>query len=211
MPASSSPPNAVVTSRLVLRAGWGADESLRFDAAGAERWPRAETIVRRIVLHHTLSPNGEPDALARVRAIYAFHAVARGWGDMGYHLLIDAAGTVYEGRAGSARAFDGGPVAVGAHVRGHNGGALGIGLIGTFTDRPPAPRMRVALVSVLRRLSAALGIDPLGTVEEGTVPAICAHRDLAPTSCPGDACYTALAGLRRAVAAELRAPVGVAS
>jgi hypothetical protein len=207
MPAGSAPRPP---SRLVLRTAWGADESLRFDADGAERWPRSDTIVRRIVLHHTLSPNGDRDSAARVRAIYAFHAVARGWGDMGYHLLIDAAGTVYEGRAGSARAFDGGPVAVGGHVRGHNGGAFGIGLIGTFTERPPPPRMRAALVAVLGRLSSALGIDPLDTVEGG-VPAICAHRDLAPTSCPGDACYAGLAGLRRAVAAELREPAGVAS
>ena len=98
----------------------------------------------------------------RVRAIYEFHAVERGWGDIGYHLLIDEAGTVYEGRAGTADVLDGGPAVVGGHVYGHNGGTLGIALLGTLIERPPSPRAWRALVTVMAWLARRHDLDPLG-------------------------------------------------
>jgi hypothetical protein len=176
---------------------------LRFDASGGERWPRETEPLRGLVLHHTNTPNCERDPVARVRAIYEFHAVERGWGDIGYHLLIDEAGTVYEGRAGTAETLAGGPAVVGGHVYGHNGGTVGIALLGTLIARPPSPRAGAALVAVMAWLAYQHDLDPLGAREAGgsAVPTICAHCDLTATPCPGDACYEMLSTLRVRVAA----------
>jgi hypothetical protein len=200
---SASPPRPSV----VGRAAWEADEALRFDAAGGERWPRRAEPLRGLVLHHTNTPNFEQDAAARIRAIYAFHALHRGWGDIGYHLLIDEAGSVYEGRTGTASVLDGGPAVVGGHVYGHNRGTLGIALLGTLTDRPPSPPAWSALVAVMAWLAHRHALDPLGVRDAGhdAVPTICAHRDLAATPCPGDACYALLSALRTQVATALSA------
>jgi len=45
----------------------------------------------------------------------------RGWGDCGYHIIIESDGGVYRGRADTT---------IGAHVAGHNTGNLGVCLIG---------------------------------------------------------------------------------
>jgi N-acetylmuramoyl-L-alanine amidase len=197
--------------RLLSRKAWRADESLRFDARGLERWPRVTAPLRGVVIHHSSSPNGDPAPAARVRAIYAFHAVARGWGDMGYHLLIDETGTVYEGRAGTAGVLHGAPAVIGAHVYGHNAGTVGIALLGTLNERPPSAAACGALVAVLSRLAERHGLDPLAarsTGAGGVVPTICTHRDLAPATCPGDACHHMLPELRARVAAAVGAVSG---
>ena len=127
----------------------------------------------------------------------------RGWGDIGYHLLIDEAGTVYEGRAGTAETLAGGPVVVGGHVYGHNAGTIGIALLGTLTERPPSSRAWTALVVVMAWLAHLHDVDPLGAQGTGSdpIPTICAHCDLRATPCPGEACYEMLSTLRAEVAA----------
>jgi hypothetical protein len=197
--------------RRVSRDAWHADESLRFDERGVERWPRATERLRGVVVHHTSTPNGERDPAARVRDIYAFHALDRGWGDMGYHLLIDETGALYEGRAGSAGVLDGAPAVIGGHVYGHNAGTLGIALLGTFDERPPSAAACAALVSAVSLLAERHGLDPLAarsTGAGGVVPTICTHRDLAPAACPGDACHRMLPELRARVAAAVGSVAG---
>ena len=51
---------------------------------------------RKLTVHHTATDSGATDPAARVRAIYRYQAVGRGFGDIGYHYLIDEAGLVYE-------------------------------------------------------------------------------------------------------------------
>jgi len=190
-------------SLVVTRDKWGADESLRFDDVGAETWPRDTDPVRGVVLHHTKTPRGEADPLARLRAIYAFHAVDRGWGDIGYHLLVDEAGVVYEGRAGSVAVLDGGPAVIAGHVYGNNPGNVGIALLGTHFEYAPSAAARSSLVALMACLCALHGLDPLDTtsVDGGSLRA---HRDLRDTTCPGDAAYALLPALRAQVAATLR-------
>jgi N-acetylmuramoyl-L-alanine amidase len=186
---------------LVSRQDWCADESLRFDPSGAERWPRETEPLRELVLHHTKTPNSDRDSAARVRAIYELHAARRGWGDIGYHLVIDEAGIVFEGRAGTAELLDGGPAVVGGHVYGHNGGTAGIAMLGTLFKQPPSRRAWTALVEVMTWLAYRHNLDPLGADRAG--PTIRAHCDLAPTTCPGAASYGLLPTLRAQVAAAV--------
>lgn len=53
--------------------------------------------VDRIVIHHTaesIKPGISDEAM--IRGIYAYHAVSRGWGDIGYNYLIGQDGKIYE-------------------------------------------------------------------------------------------------------------------
>ena len=196
---------------VVPRHEWRADESLRFDGGGAEIWPRDTHAARRITLHHTKTPNGELDSPARLRGIYRFHAVDRGWGDIGYHLLVDDAGTVYEGRAGAADLVDGGRVVIAGHAYGHNAGNIGIALLGTMFEHPPSPRAWSTTVRLVAWLSHLHHLDPLALAAPDHVDPVVGHRDLRGTTCPGDAFYALLPALRAEVAAMTGAAARVAA
>ena len=114
----------------------------------------------RVTIHHTATSPDNP--AERVRSIDADHR-SRGWDGVGYHFLVAEDGTVFPGRPLDRQ---------GAHIKGENGGNLGIAFIGTYTDRPPP---EAALASV-RRLFVAWGFGP---------EAVYFHRDLAATECPG--------------------------
>ena len=202
------------------RAGWGADESLRFEADGTEKFPTAFFDVQTLTVHHTVTANSDPDPAATVRAVYFFHCVTSDFGDIGYHLLIDQAGTVYEGRySGPDPIPVFGPRSVGprpsmvnaAHVGGFNAGNVGVALLGDLTSTGPSAAARQALVGVLATLASLTARDPLGTTNyvnpisgaTRTVPTLAGHRDWAATECPGNTFYPTLPALRADVAAAL--------
>ncbi len=199
----------------VDRAAWGADESLRFDENGEERFPQTYWPVQTVTVHHTATENDDPDPAARVRAIYRFQAIDQDFGDLGYHFLIDEAGRVYEGRWSGADGIPGfdpdGRMVNAAHVGGFNAGNVGIALLGTFTDRAPTPAARRALTHLLATIADRQGIDPLADVDyvnpisgaTRTVAAIPGHRDWAATLCPGDVLACELAEIRHEVAEML--------
>jgi hypothetical protein len=80
-PAQPPPRTLAATAQPVVisRAGWGADESLRFDSTGKEIWPPAFYPVQKVVVHHTATQNSDPDPAATIRSIYYYHAVTQGW------------------------------------------------------------------------------------------------------------------------------------
>ena len=177
---------------IISRAGWGADESLL-------DWPPAYAAPRKIILHHTVS-GGSDDPPAEVRAIYYYHAVVRGWGDIGYNYLVDKYGNIYEGRAG-------GPGVVAGHTYGYNTGSVGIGNLGTYTATAPTAEMLAANTALIAWLGSAHAIHPDSTsVFNGLVgPNVTGHRHYAPTQCPGDAFIETLPTLRAAAWSQLRA------
>lgn len=204
---------------VVRRAGWGADESFRFDANGNEILPQAYFPVQTLTVHHAVTSNNDASPAATVRAIYRDQAVTQTWGDIGYQLLIDRHGTIYEGRwsgTDTTPVFQGrqgnGPrMSNGAHVGGFNAGNVGICLLGDFTATQPTAAARTSLVKTLAGLAHLTGLDPLGTTNyvnpisgaKKTVPTIAAHREWSATACPGDAFYPHLPGVRQDVAAYL--------
>lgn len=74
--------------------------------------------IRAIVIHCSASPNGRPVTL---EDIDSWHK-QRGWKGVGYHYVIEADGTIREGR----------PInEIGAHVAGSNAKTIGICMVGT--------------------------------------------------------------------------------
>jgi hypothetical protein len=205
--------------RYVDRAGWGADESLRFAADGTEIFPPAYFDVQTLTVHHTVTANVDPDPAATVRAIYFFHTITQDFGDLGYHLLIDQNGTVYEGRYSGpdrmpvfhGRIGDGPQMCNAAHVGGFNAGNVGVALLGDFTTTQPTPAARRTLVYLLAALAGYTDVDPLAQVNyvnpisgaTRTVPGIAGHREWSATACPGDAFFPDLAAVRAEVAGLL--------
>lgn len=211
------------------RAEWGADERLRFDSAGQELWPAEFSPAQTMSVHHTATANDDPDPAATVRAIYRYHAVDRGWGDIGYHYLIDPQGRVYEGRwSGAASAPCGstsggndfahdaaGRLVTGAHSGGYNSGNMGASLLGTFTNTTggaePSSAAVDGLETLLAEFAARHGLDPRAVVEyvnpvngsRKTVNMISGHRDWLATECPGERLYDDLPAIRDAVAAQM--------
>lgn len=221
---------ASAVDNCLTRDEWGADESLRFDSEGNEVWPPEHYTPQTMTVHHTAGQNDDPDPEATVRAIYEYHAVDQGWGDIGYHMLIDEQGRVYEGRwsgdtstlcseggDGSDFAHDANDDLVTAgHTGGYNSGNFGVALLGEFTDHPrfgaePKQAAVDALVGVLAEFASRHGLDPHAVVDyvnpvngdTKTVDMISGHRDWKSTECPGERLYDDLPTIRDSVAAQM--------
>ena len=206
---------------VVSRPGWGADESYRFDAQGTEIWPPAFYPTQKLIVHHTATANDDPDPAATVRAIYRYHAVDRGYGDIGYNFLVDAQGTVYKGRySGPAGTWyedtltgenAEGLGVTAAHTGGWNSGTMGIAILGDYRTATVPSAARQALVDHLAWESERHAIDSTATStftnpvsgEQKTTPNISGHRDWAATECPGGTLYDDLPAIRQDVAARV--------
>jgi hypothetical protein len=206
---------AVDQPQVISRAGWGANETKRFDADGNELWPPDFSPIQKLTVHHTAGRNDDPDPEATVRAIYRYHAVTREWGDIGYNFLIDEAGRIYEGRYSRPYAATETPTGedaagngvTAAHVGGYNSGTVGIALLGTLTDVDATPAARDALERLLAWKAERHGIDPRGggvytnpvSGVTKSVANISGHQDWAATECPGGVFYSTLPALRSSV------------
>lgn len=198
------------------RKAWGADEDLRFRENGEERYPLAYFPVQTITVHHS-AMKVSADAMADIRAIYYNHTITLDYGDIGYHLLIDPSGNVYEGRYsgvdptpvfGGPTANDRPQMTNGAHVGGFNAGNVGICVLGDFTSAVPTAQARRSLVLVLSALTEVCGLDPEGRTNytnpisgsTKSVDTISGHRDWLTTECPGNTFYPFLAEIREEIA-----------
>ncbi|MFF2216783.1 N-acetylmuramoyl-L-alanine amidase [Streptomyces antibioticus] len=192
---------------IVRRADWGAQETKA--TASRDFSP-----VQALTVHHTATPANDPDPVRTLRTIHELHAVHNGWGDIGYHFLVDPSGRIYEGRS-SGTATPGhnaaGEIVGGFHTAGFNTGNIGIALLGTMTDRPPAAPALRSLTRLLAGLARAHGIDPQAgimyanpvTGAASRILALDGHGGRTSTECPG--ARTDMELLRQAVADELGA------
>jgi hypothetical protein len=184
------------------RAAWGADERMM-------TWrPRYAPVLKALVLHQTATGDdyGPADVPKLLRALYQYQAVSRGWGDLGYNVVVDRFGRLWEGRSGGLSR-----TVVGAQAGGFNAGTSGVAMLGTYTATavPPAVIEATARYAAWK-LSLGPAADPRGTVTltgggpnsrftagtSITVPRILAHRQLQPTDCPGAGGMSALPAIR---------------
>ncbi|MFC9786875.1 N-acetylmuramoyl-L-alanine amidase [Rhodococcus sp. NPDC127528] len=188
--------------KVITRAQWGADESLRCED------PTYDDSLGGATVHHTAGSNDytKAESAEIVRSIYAYHAQTLGWCDIGYNVLVDKYGQIFEGRSGGLDRN-----VQGAHAGGFNENTMGIAMMGDFTTVSP-PQVTVDAVGrYLGWRLAKAGLDPTGRTtmwSEGTeftpyaqgeavdLPIIFAHRDVGNTSCPGDAAYAKMDQIR---------------
>jgi N-acetylmuramoyl-L-alanine amidase-like protein len=208
-PVPSAKIERIQPPTIVSRAEWGADESIR--DTHVVGWAP----FRKIVVHHTASPNTVMDPAATVRFGYRLHVVTRKFTDIGYHFLISPDGQIFEGRR--ARKYgkgelhtgeDGaGNAIIGGHTKGRNAGSCGIALIGNFTKSSPSNAAIETLIHLASWEAQRHKIDPLGSDEfiatdstELVFPNIVGHRGIGSTLCPGNKMAASMPWLRRQVA-----------
>lgn len=161
------------------------------------RWPlQYSPTVRLIVVHHTAQnlAGDTRSGVERMRALYTYHTVNRGWGDIGYHYVIGDDGRIYEGKAG-------GHAVVGGHVYCNNVGTIGIALMGNFDLDPPTQVQVQSLQWLIGQLTTTYDIDINddfafhGTTRHPVV----GHKDLLSTDCPGHFLHGVLSQIREHV------------
>ncbi len=199
---------------IVPRSAWDPQDRCR---------PRVQARYGRVdfaIVHHTesLSLYSPRQSAAMVLAICLFHRDGNGWNDIGYDLLVDRYGTVFEGRTGGVE-----QPTIGAQAGGWNAVSTGIAMIGSYSAAPPPAAALRSLERVLAWKLSLAGVPASGSVLErsnGDDPAdnrypagtpvrfqrISGHRDADATDCPGSALYALLPRIRRDVAALVPPP-----
>jgi hypothetical protein len=199
---------AVAMPAVFSREQWGANPAYMTWA------PVATSTIKAATIHHTASGNDyDPDDVpAILRGIYYSHAVSNNWGDIGYNVLADKFGRLWEGRAGGLAS----PI-VGAHAGGFNSYTFGVSMIGNY-DGPdggvPTTQPMIKAVSDIIAWKLSLhGVHPNGTTvltsgggtakfpagQQVTLPTIFGHRDVRSTACPGSYGYAKLGEIRSRV------------
>ena len=119
-------------------------------------------LLNTVVIHHSALPLSDGP-----REIQIKHMHDKGYADIGYHFVIDAAGLIYEGRSLGVR---------GAHTGGHNTGTVGVCLMGNFEDAAP-PGVQAASAQALAQ----------ALKDHYALTHLAGHRDFQPdeTVCPG--------------------------
>ncbi|RFU21757.1 N-acetylmuramoyl-L-alanine amidase [Geodermatophilus marinus] len=190
------------------RAQWGADEHIR-------TWdPQYAPTIKAATIHHTADSNAysADDVPAIMRSIYRYHAVSRGWGDIGYNVIADRYGRLWEGRYGGLAS-----TVVGAHAGGWNSGTFGVSMLGNYEQAEPPRVMLDAVADIIAWKFSLYGVDPRGTAtmtggggtskypagSTVTLPTVFAHRDVGYTACPGRYAYARMADVRARVAAQV--------
>lgn len=119
-------------------------------------------VLRTLIVHHSaLALSQGP------REIQVLHMQGKGYADIGYHFVIDAAGQLYAGRDLGVR---------GAHTGGANTGSVGVCLLGNFETVTPPQAQLDTLQALGDDLKARYGLTHLA-----------GHHDFQPdeTVCPG--------------------------
>lgn len=175
-PSPASPPRAA--DPVIARATWspGTASPANMNAMNG---------IRHITVHHDgIGPfydHDERSTRRRLESIRRFHREDHGWGDIGYHYIIDRNGRVWEGRSIQYQ---------GAHVRYHNKHNVGVLLLGHFDQQSPSDRQIAALQQHVSRLMHRYNI-PLDRVTT--------HREweTARTVCPGHTLQAEMDRIRR--------------
>jgi len=140
--------------------------------------------VNRITVHHegwkAVWFDNWADTAERLRLIQKFHmGDSRGWGDIGYHYIIDRDGRIIEGRPLHFQ---------GAHVKANNENNIGVMVLGNFDKQTPSLKqlssVQIAVSQLMKRHRV-----PLGRVYT--------HQEINPTSCPGSNLQPTMVALRR--------------
>jgi hypothetical protein len=182
------------------RAQWGADENLM-------TWdPQYASTIKGGALHHTAGSNGytADEVPGILRSIYRYHAATLGWGDIGYNMLVDKFGRIWEGRSGGLAS-----TVIGGHTSGFNTYTFGVSMLGDYEAAPVTQAMIDSVTETMAWKLSLYGVSPNGTTqltsggtnkypagEVATLPTIFAHLDTKKTACPGQYGYAKMGEIR---------------
>lgn len=204
LPATVTPGTGAPT--FITRKEWNAG------SVKASRLSYAKEI-KAICIHHTGGSNNYSKAQSPqiVRGMFAYHHDTLGWADLGYNVVVDKYGQIFEGRSGGLHRN-----VAGAHARGFNTGSCGISVMGDYMDIPvPSAALNAVATVAAWKLASTFTQDVYGTEtwtvttsnvkRSGTfsMPHLFAHRDVNYTDCPGDTYYGQLPELRSLVQQKL--------
>jgi len=150
-----------------------------------------------LVIHHMANQNRTPETRP-IRALEEgaqicrdcqnLHMNTNGWVDTGQNLSNTVEGILWEGRHGSALAFNtGSAFPVGAQCEDNNTETIGVEHEGTYIDLIPS---RAQLLTTLRLCAWVCLTQDLDT------SCIDGHRHWCSTQCPGDAFYELIPRIR---------------
>jgi hypothetical protein len=140
--------------------------------------------VRYVTVHHDgldrLETATDAASMAERIELYRVGHRARGWGDIGYHFVIDRSGVVWEARSLKWQ---------GAHVKDRNEGNVGILVMGNFEIQHPTPEQLAALRTHLYAVCAYFSVP---------WTRVFSHREWpgAQTLCPGQNLQVEFVALR---------------
>ena len=189
------------------RAEWGARAATDPIEAAAD--------LKMAIVHHSDTGNayGPGDVPAMLRSIQAYHISGRGWSDIGYNMVVDKFGGIWEGRDGSIDRLS-----IGAHSQGFNTSTVGVMVLGNYSAGAPSDAAIGSVGEVIAWRFANAGVDPASSVaytsngsvtipagETRTFPRVIGHRDVGSTACPGAFLYPRLNDIRNQVAARFPA------
>lgn len=142
--------------------------------------------INKLTIHHEgwtpVNFTSQATTAERIEKIRQYHTGQNGWGDIGYHYIVDRAGRVWEGR----------PIQYqGAHVSKNNENNVGILVLGNFEKQSPSE----AQLNTLQSTVAAL--TKQNRIKSSLVRS---HQEINPTSCPGRNMQNKMDALRRNVA-----------
>jgi hypothetical protein len=136
------------------------------------------SVLNTIVVHHSATAYSTPNE------VQDLHMDGRGFADVAYHYLIDAEGSIYEGRELNIR---------GAHVQGFNTGSVGIVLLGNFNDDLPEKSQLSSLQELIDYLRFTYEIRYLAGHKDYP------HQSPDGTECPGNNLYPLLLNLAKSL------------
>jgi hypothetical protein len=143
--------------------------------------------VTRVTIHHSailLRDDRQSACSAQLQVIQRDHMGARGYGDIGYHFLIDPSGRIWQGRDLRWQ---------GAHAKGeHNVGNIGICLLGNFMPGKDGQKPNKEQLQAMERLVVHL----LGRFGLQGDDLFC-HSHFRNTECPGPLVEPVVARLQR--------------
>ncbi|MSR40400.1 MAG: N-acetylmuramoyl-L-alanine amidase [Phycisphaerales bacterium] len=181
---AKAPATALVSSGGPAALAWAKPRGLWAKGAPEIALMNPMLPVTSITVHHDgldklVTGTGTQEMADRIDLYRVGHR-AKGWGDIGYHLIIDRSGALWQGRSIRFQ---------GAHVKNRNEGNIGVLVMGNFQIQQPTKAQLTTLTRVLTDLRMQYHVAK---------PRIYSHREWkgAATSCPGDKLQLAFAKIR---------------
>lgn len=171
------------------------------------------------IVHHTVDRNDytQAEVPAMINGIYLFHNETRGWGDIGYQLIVDRFGGIWEGRdEGVPNQIVPASQVDGAQAVNFNHDTFGVSMLGSYhLDVPPTDAQVASTAAAIAWEFQSLGLQPsdawgtfdfLGVQQRITGHGDASHHDAYgsnETLCPGQQVWDRMGRIRDLVRTDM--------